>query len=43
MSPEWRTQASFEPVQNCSFTDVNYLNSNLTQQIGFDLFWERRY
>ena len=43
MSPEWRTEASFEPVQNCAFADPNYLNSNLTQQIGFDLFWERRY
>ena len=43
MSPEWRTEASFEPVQNCAFADPNYLNSSITQQIGFDLFWERRY
>ncbi|HUC40698.1 MAG TPA: translocation/assembly module TamB domain-containing protein, partial [Gemmatimonadales bacterium] len=43
LSPEWRTEASFEPVQNCAFADPNYLNSNITQQIGFDLFWERRY
>ncbi|MGE5803848.1 MAG: translocation/assembly module TamB domain-containing protein [Gemmatimonadota bacterium] len=40
-SPEWRTEASFEPLQNCSFPDPNQLNQ--LQQIGFDLFWERRY
>jgi hypothetical protein len=43
LSPEWRTEASFEPVQNCAVADPNYLNTTLTQQIGFDLFWERRY
>jgi autotransporter translocation and assembly factor TamB len=42
LSPEWRTEASFEPVQNCG-VDPNYLNTTLTQQVGFDLFWERRY
>jgi autotransporter translocation and assembly factor TamB len=42
-SPEWRTEASFEPVQNCAFADPNLLNTTLVQQIGFDLFWERRY
>ena len=41
-SPEWRTEASFEPIQNCGI-DPNQLNSQLYQQIGFDLFWERRY
>ncbi len=42
-SPEWRTEASFEPVQNCAFADPNGLNKDLRQQMGFDLFWERRY
>ena len=42
-SPEWRTEASFEPIQYCNFADPNLLNSTLVQQIGFDLFWERRY
>ena len=42
-SPEWRTEASFEPVQNCAFADPNRLQSDLKQQVGFDLFWERRY
>ena len=42
-SPEWRTEASFEPIQNCAFADPNLLSTTLVQQIGFDLFWERRY
>ena len=42
-SPEWRTEASFEPVQNCAFADPNQLQTDLRQQVGFDLFWERRY
>jgi translocation and assembly module TamB len=42
-SPEWRTEASFEPVQNCAFADPYQLSTDLKQQIGFDLFWERRY
>ena len=42
-SSEWRTEASFEPIQNCAFADPNGINTQLYQQLGFDLFWERRY
>ena len=42
-SPEWRTEASFEPVRNCAASDPNFNTSTVTRQIGFDLFWERRY
>ncbi|MGH7520389.1 MAG: translocation/assembly module TamB domain-containing protein [Gemmatimonadales bacterium] len=41
-SPEWRTEASFEPVRNCA-TDPNLITTTVTHQIGFDFFWERRY
>jgi autotransporter translocation and assembly factor TamB len=50
ISPEWRTEASFEPVTNCN---QNYLgslvpgaanqNPNALRQVGLDLFWERHY
>ena len=36
-SPEWRTEASFEPVRNCNS------KSTAERQLGLDLFWERRY
>ena len=36
-SPEWRTEASFEPVRTCGATAAQ------ERQFGFDLFWERRY
>jgi hypothetical protein len=42
LSPEWRTEASFEPVRYClggSQTDAQLR----TRQVGFDVFWERRY
>ena len=44
ISPEWRTEASFEPVTNCNLTLTN-LWGGLTglRQVGLDLFWERRY
>lgn len=37
-SPEWRTEASVEPVGTCNQT-IN----TLQRQVGADLFWERRY
>jgi len=40
-SPEWRTEASFEPVRNCVVDPE--LNTTVQRQVGFDLFWERRY
>jgi hypothetical protein len=43
VTPEFRTEASFEPVRACSadpFLDPQY---NVLRQVGFDLIWERRY
>ena len=40
ISPEWRTEASFEPVRICGTTAVP--GSSL-RQMGLDLFWEKRY
>jgi hypothetical protein len=43
LSPEWRTEASFEPVRECSLTDPNIVTTQQSRQAGFDVFWERRY
>jgi len=40
ISPEWRTEASFEPVPNCLATGSDPQSA---RQVGLDLFWERRY
>ncbi|HEV8265140.1 MAG TPA: translocation/assembly module TamB domain-containing protein [Gemmatimonadales bacterium] len=40
ISPEWRTEASFEPVRTCATEDQQ---ASATRQLGFDLFWEKRY
>lgn len=37
-SPEWRAEASMEPVAGCSPN-----TSSRSRQVGGDLFWERRY
>ena len=44
ISPEWRTEASFAPVQNC-LPDASSGGQATTvpRQVGLDLFWERRY
>ena len=46
ISPEWRTEASFEPVSSCGTTvgglGVQSQGSPL-RQFGLDLFWEKRY
>ena len=44
LSPEFRTEASFEPVRDCS-TDplVGSPTRPVPHQVGFDLIWERRY
>jgi len=42
-SPEWRTEASFEPVRNCAITDPGIITTPQSRQVGFDVFWERRY
>ena len=44
ISPEWRTEASFEPVTNCNLTFTNYWSGlSGLRQVGLDLFWERHY
>ena len=42
ISPEWRTEASFAPVQTCSDATATVVNQP-PRQVGLDLFWERRY
>ncbi len=42
-SPEWRTEASFEPVRSCTIGDPDLNTTTVPRQVGFDLFWERRY
>jgi hypothetical protein len=42
LSPEWRTEASVEPVLVCGGPGAQTLRET-RQQLGFDLFWERRY
>ena len=44
ISPEWRTEASFAPVQTC-LPDASNSSQATTvpRQVGLDLFWERRY
>src|SRR5436190_803723 len=42
-SPEWRTEASFEPVRSCAIGDADLNATTVPRQVGFDLFWERRY
>jgi hypothetical protein len=42
-SPEWRTEASFEPIRNCAVGDPDLVTTTGTRQVGFDVFWERRY
>jgi len=42
ISPEWRTEASFEPVQSC-YGVLSAAGNAPVRQLGLDLFWERRY
>ena len=43
ISPEWRTEASFEPVQTCADLSSETQGNTVPRQIGLDLFWEKRY
>jgi translocation and assembly module TamB len=43
ISPEWRTEASFEPVRTCSTNLGASASAPALWQAGFDLFWEKRY
>src|SRR6266516_273317 len=40
-SHEWRSEASFEPVRSCGIATIT--QAPVSRQVGFDLFWERRY
>jgi translocation and assembly module TamB len=40
-SPEWRTEASFEPVRRCGLASA--FQPPVSRQVGVDVFWERRY
>jgi hypothetical protein len=42
ISPEWRTEASFEPTQTCD-PSQEAQGTTIPRQVGLDLFWERRY
>jgi len=43
LSPEWRAEAGFEPLRNCSTGDLDLFVPAAPRQVGLDLFWERRY
>jgi autotransporter translocation and assembly factor TamB len=44
VTPEFRTEASFEPVRVCSADPLlDPQNTTVLRQVGFDLIWERRY
>src|SRR2546427_8408967 len=43
ISPEWRTEASFAPVQTCAIDAPGTQGNTVPRQVGLDLFWERRY
>jgi hypothetical protein len=44
LSPEFRTEASFEPVLTCTSDPLEETPSTtVPRQVGFDLIWERRY
>ncbi len=43
ISPEWRTEASFEPVQTCGDPALETQGNTVPRQVGLDLFWEKRY
>ena len=42
LSPEWRTEAGFEPMRTCA-GELDPIQSVAPRQVGLDLFWERRY
>jgi translocation and assembly module TamB len=43
ISPEFRTEASFEPVRVCSTDVLDTPSSTSLRQVGLDFIWERRY
>ena len=43
ISPEWRTEASFEPVLTCGDPGTEGIGGTVPRQVGLDLFWEKRY
>jgi translocation and assembly module TamB len=43
LSPEWRAEAGFEPLRTCATGEPDLFFPAAPRQVGFDLFWERRY
>jgi hypothetical protein len=43
ISPEWRTEASVAPVGSCITPTSGQKAGGQQQQVGVDLFWERRF
>ncbi len=43
LNNQWRTEASFEPVLACGTITPGQAAVTVKRQVGFDLFWERRY
>jgi hypothetical protein len=43
ISPEWRAEATVEPVAGCTTAGLVRSSLNQQRQVGADLFWERRY
>jgi len=43
LTPEFRTEASFEPVRICSPDLLDTQGANSLRQVGVDFIWERRY
>jgi hypothetical protein len=43
VTPEFRTEASFEPVRACSPDPFLDPQNTVLRQVGFDFIWERRY
>lgn len=42
LSPEWRTEASFEPLRSCLLEGAKS-NIPVPRQVGLDVYWEKRY
>ena len=43
ISPEWGTEASIEPVTSCTTPGAAPTVQTTERQVGFDLFWQRRF
>ena len=43
LRPVFSSEASFEPVRQCSSDPLDTQSATLLRQLGLDLIWERRY